>query len=858
MMRSSVFSLLAIGMLAACATDADSPTSPGTIDQIGAPSPVIYSPGTVTVQPTSTANVFTEGWLGFADRTGANGASVIGTGPASPPLGSGSLRIDLAAPTYPQTNTGWEIASSVPPVAAGTPLADITALSYATYTPSGQAGIAAQAIALQFNIDYDVTDSYIGYQGRLVFEPYHCNTMPLDAWNSWNTLDNSAGNSGCWWETANPASATRAPYVGDVQQTAVLPCPQGNPCTWDEVKANYPDAGFHPTNAGGVLILKAGSGWSVPSFFYTDALAVGVNGTTTSFDFEPATSCTTTCYVDAATGDDAFGGDTPTTAKKTIQAGVSAVSTGGQVIVAAGSYNEDVTISKALSLLGAGIDVSTVSGPIGGGVSTIRIAATGVIVDGFTVTRDGNNPTDWNAALNSAGVAVQGQTASVELRNSKLTGLRTGIDVNNSNGNWIHDNIIDNNRTGMIFRNQTDNTVVVNNFITNNWTVGVLFLDASSGTNVPVQTALNSTFSSNDLSGNWYGQVVDRQTGGALPGPGANAKNFESNWYGTTSIVTSVANSAEPGYSALIPVMFGGTAVAPGGQPDILGTASANVDFVPFLCSGVDTSPAVGFQPSAHVSNTSGACDLSGPISTVDASPAPINTAIPVTATFSELTTGGSDVVSYSWTIDGVVQATDALVASPAITVSVVGNVGASAVAAVKEVCFTAKDAFGNEGAPGCTLVVWYDPSAGFVTGGGWIDSPAGAYAADPLLSGRASFGFVSKYQKGKAEPTGNTSFQFKAAGLDFMSTSYDWLLISGARAQYQGSGTINGVGDYRFILTATDGEINGGGGIDRFRIRIWDSTNAIIYDNQAGDSDTADPVTAIGGGNIMIHKARK
>ena len=39
-----------------------------------------------------------------------------------------------------------------------------------------------------------------------------------------------------------------------------------------------------------------------------------------------------------------------------------------------------------------------------------------------------------------------------------------------------------------------------------------------------------------------------------------------------------------------------------------------------------------------------------------------------------------------------------------------------------------------------------YDPNAGFVTGGGWIDSPLGAYIPDPALAGRANFGFVSKY----------------------------------------------------------------------------------------------------------------
>ena len=142
----------------------------------------------------------------------------------------------------------------------------------------------------------------------------------------------------------------------------------------------------------------------------------------------------------------------------------------------------------------------------------------------------------------------------------------------------------------MILRNQTDNLMVVENEITNNWTVGILFLDASLGSNIPVQTALNCTFSNNNLSGNWYGQIVDRQTGGALPAPGANPKNFSSNWLGTTAPVVSTANSTEPGYAAQIPVAYGGTAVPPGGQPDIAGAASANIDFTPYLNSGTDTN----------------------------------------------------------------------------------------------------------------------------------------------------------------------------------------------------------------------------------------------------------------------------
>lgn len=101
--------------------------------------------------------------------------------------------------------------------------------------------------------------------------------------------------------------------------------------------------------------------------------------------------------------------------------------------------------------------------------------------------------------------------------------------------------------------------------------------------------------------------------------------------------------------------------------------------------------------------------------------------------------------------------------------------------------------------------VVLYDPTAGFVTGGGWITSPAGAYTADASLTGRANFGFVSRYQKGAKTPSGNTEFQFRLADLNFSSTSYEWLVVAGARAQYKGQGTINGAGGYGFLLTAVD-----------------------------------------------------
>lgn len=143
------------------------------------------------------------------------------------------------------------------------------------------------------------------------------------------------------------------------------------------------------------------------------------------------------------------------------------------------------------------------------------------------------------------------------------------------------------------------------------------------------------------------------------------------------------------------------------------------------------------------------------------------------------------------------------------------------------------------------------------MTGGGWINSPAGAYAPNPSLVGKANFGFVSKYQKGANVPDGQTEFQFKVANLNFHSTIYQWLVVAGARAQYKGSGTINGAGNYGFMLTAIDGEINGGGGIDKFRIKIWDKNNGdgVVYDNQMGAGIDDNPTTALAGGSIVIHK---
>ena len=67
---------------------------------------------------------------------------------------------------------------------------------------------------------------------------------------------------------------------------------------------------------------------------------------------------------------------------------------------------------------------------------------------------------------------------------------------------------------------------------------------------------------------------------------------------------------------------------------------------------------------------------------------------------------------------------------------------------------------------------------------------------------------------------------------------------------------TIKGGGNYGFLLTSIDGQQSGGGGVDRLRLKIWDRDDAdvIIYDDDMGAGDDADPTTVLGGGSIKIH----
>ncbi len=246
-----------------------------------------------------------------------------------------------------------------------------------------------------------------------------------------------------------------------------------------------------------------------------------------------------------------------------------------------------------------------------------------------------------------------------------------------------------------------------------------------------------------------------------------------------------------------------------------------------------------------------------GPI-TAPSDPVKIGTNVAASASFTDPGVEDTHTATWDWG-DGT---------TSAATVTESNGSGAAAGSHVYSapglyvVNLTVVDKDGGQGqSPPFQYVVVYDPAAGFVTGAGWFNSPPGAYTPNPGLIGKVIVSFTAKYQQGAATPAGHTNLRFAVANLIFQSSSYDWLVISGAKAQHKGTGTINGSGSYGFILTVIDGDLRGRGGGDKLRIKIWDKTKSadgsagVVYDNQIGAPDTTDPVTLLGAGSITIHK---
>jgi len=101
--------------------------------------------------------------------------------------------------------------------------------------------------------------------------------------------------------------------------------------------------------------------------------------------------------------------------------------------------------------------------------------------------------------------------------------------------------------------------------------------------------------------------------------------------------------------------------------------------------------------------------------------------------------------------------------------------------------------------------------------------------------------------------------YKFQAGDINFHSNTYEWLVIGGPKATFKGVGTINGAGNFGFMLKAIDEKLTPSTDVALCSIKIWDKDDgdAVVYDSSLGAVDDGDSTTAISGGQIVIHKKK-
>ncbi len=146
-----------------------------------------------------------------------------------------------------------------------------------------------------------------------------------------------------------------------------------------------------------------------------------------------------------------------------------------------------------------------------------------------------------------------------------------------------------------------------------------------------------------------------------------------------------------------------------------------------------------------------------------------------------------------------------------------------------------------------------FDQNAGWVAGGKEFTSPVGALIGNQNVTGKADFGFQVKYQAGDPVPSGkNVEFNFSAGNIEFISTSYLWLTVTGTKATFKATGKLNGIAGYTMLVSALDQGNGQQNGLIRFQIK--NPSNVVVYDTQPGANDTVDPTTIVAKGKIKIH----
>jgi hypothetical protein len=195
-----------------------------------------------------------DGWAVVHDTCGAasTGSVSFVNGPGSPPAGVGSVKFTIGAngDSYETLRTGQYNAVK---------LSALTSLDYWTYVTSAP---GSQAAYIDLYVDWNNDNVQ---DDTITFEPVYQTaqgTVTLNTWQHWNAF------GGLWWSSnmgGPPPLFTLASYIASHPNAAILGGSDKN------------------------FVLATGCGGAAWTGFVgnADKLTIGVNGSNTTFDFEP-------------------------------------------------------------------------------------------------------------------------------------------------------------------------------------------------------------------------------------------------------------------------------------------------------------------------------------------------------------------------------------------------------------------------------------------------------------------------------------------------------------------------------------------------------------------------------------------
>jgi len=198
----------------------------------------------------------------------------------------------------------------------------------------------------------------------------------------------------------------------------------------------------------------------------------------------------------------------------TIQSAINAANPGDTIMVASGVYYEHVVVNKTVSLVGEKKETTVIDGNRTGIV--VRITASNVNLDGFTIKRSGQSPrTDSGVFLsfgstnskvrnnivieNYHGIFLDSSIGITISSNEVSSNTGRAINLEFSSSSILTANIIRENRqdNGIELFDSTNNMIVGNTLEANGW--AGIYLKASRG-----NTIVLNNLSNNSVAGLWF------------------------------------------------------------------------------------------------------------------------------------------------------------------------------------------------------------------------------------------------------------------------------------------------------------------------------------------------------------------